>query len=243
MGRDFTTQLAERGMNVVVAARRGDRLEELKADIERRFATSVLPVAVDLSTQAGAEELYGRVAGEAIEPLVLVNNAGFGSHGYFLDTPWETERAMLNLDIVSLVYLTRRFAADMVGRGKGYILQVSSIGAYQSAPTYASYAAAKAYVLHFGEAIRHELRETGVGVTVLSPGVTRTEFLGVAGQKPTLYQRLVMMESERVVRIGIRAMLRNRLSVVPGLVNKASVFLNRLLPRALVVKVAAATMR
>ncbi|MFW5683866.1 MAG: SDR family NAD(P)-dependent oxidoreductase [Spirochaetota bacterium] len=243
LGRDFALQLAELGLNVVVAARREERLRELASEIETTYGREVKTVAVDLAGEDGAEELYRAVADAGIEPAVLVNNAGFGAHGYFLDIPWEKERAMLNLDILTLVYLTRRFAADMVARGYGRILQVSSIGAYQSAPSYASYAAAKAYVLHHGEALRHELRGTGVVVTVLSPGVTATEFLDVAGQKPTLYQRLAMMDSPRVARVGIRAMLRGRLSVVPGLFNKVSVSLNRLLPRALVVKIAAATMR
>lgn len=243
LGRDFALQLAELGMHVVVAARRVDRLEDLKSEIEGRFGTRVVAVQVDLAGEDGAERLYRSVAEEEIEPLVLVNNAGFGAWGAFLEIPWEKERAMLELDVVSLVYLTRRFAADMVTRGRGLVLQVSSIGAYQSAPTYASYAAAKSFVLHHGEAIGYELRGTGVSVTVLSPGVTATEFLSVAGQKPTAYQRLSMMESDRVVRVGIRAMLRGRMSVVPGFFNAFTVWLNRLLPRRLVVRIAEASMR
>ena len=243
LGRDFALHLAARGANIVAAARRADRLAELEREIAERHGREVLSVTVDLSSEAGVDALHRAVADAGIEPLVLVNNAGFGQWGYFLDIPWEKERAMLNLDIVSLVYATRTFAADMIARGRGYILQIASIGAYQSAPTYASYAAAKSFVLHHGEALRHELRDTGVSVTVLSPGVTATEFLDVAGQKPTLYQRMAMMESERVVEVGIRAMMRRRLSVVPGLFNKVSVQLNRLLPRALVVKAAAATMK
>lgn len=243
LGSDFTRQLAALGMNVVAAARRADRLEALKHEVEAAHGVTVMPVEVDLGDEAGAERLYRVVADSGIEPLVLVNNAGFGVHGDFLGIPWERERAMLSLDILSLVYLTRRFSADMIERGRGYILQVSSIGGYQSAPTYASYAAAKAYVLHHGEALHHELRDTGVSVTVLSPGVTATEFLDVAGQKPTLYQRVAMMGSERVVRVGIRALFRRRLSVIPGVFNKVTIWLNRLLPRALIVRIAAASMK
>jgi len=243
LGADFTRQLAGRGVNVVAAARRMERLSALRREVEEDHGTIVMPVQVDLSTEAGCEMLYESVRDAGIEPLMLVNNAGFGVHGAFLSVPWERERAMLSLDILALVYLTRRFVADMIERGRGYVLQVGSIGGYQSAPTYASYAAAKAYVLHHGEALHHELRGTGVSVTVLSPGVTATEFLDVAGQRPTLYQRLAMMESPRVVRVGLRALFRRRLSVVPGVFNKVSVWLNRVLPRALVVRIAAATMR
>lgn len=243
LGRDFALQLAEAGMNVVTVARRADRLQELEGEIRERFGTEVISLALDIAGPENAERCYRAVVDARIEPLVLINNAGFGAYGRFLDIPWEKERAMLELDILSLVYLTRRFAADMVERGRGYILQIASIGAYQSAPTYASYSAAKAFVLHHGEAVNYELRDTGVSVTVFSPGVTKTEFLSVADQQPTLYQRIAMMESDRVVRIGLRAMWRRRLSLVPGLFNKVTVFLNRLLPRGLVVRIAAASMR
>jgi short-subunit dehydrogenase len=127
--------------------------------------------------------------------------------------------------------MTRLFAADMVARKFGYILQVASTGAFQPIPTYAAYAAAKSYVLSFGEALHYELRQTGVTCTVLCPGVTRTEFFEVAGQTPTLYQRSTMMDSATVARIGITAMLQGRSSVVVGWLNAIFALGTRLLPR------------
>ncbi len=162
---------------------------------------------------------------------VLINNAGFGLHGSFLDIPWERERDMLNLDIITVAHMTQLFVKDMVARDFGYVLQISSIGGYQPSPTYAAYAAAKAFVLNFGEAIHYELRHTNVHCTVLSPGMTATDFFTVAGQKPSLYQRLVMMDSATVAKIGIESMLKGKPSVVPGWLNAVTVWANRLVPR------------
>jgi short-subunit dehydrogenase len=135
------------------------------------------------------------------------------------------------LDIVTVAHLTKLFAKPMAERNFGYLLLIASIAAYQPTPTYASYAAAKSFVLHFGEAINYELRRTNVRCTVLSPGITATEFLQVAGQSASLYQRMVMMDSPTVARIGIDTLLTGRPSLVPGWLNALTIWLNRLLPR------------
>ena len=131
----------------------------------------------------------------------------------------------------------------MVARNFGYVLQVSSIGAYQPSPTYASYSAAKAFVLSFGEALSYELRDTNVKVSVLSPGVTETEFLQVAGQKPTLYQRMSMMPSRPVAEIGIDAMLRGKPSKVAGRDERAHRVEPRFMPRRAQAAMASAAMQ
>jgi short-subunit dehydrogenase len=131
----------------------------------------------------------------------------------------------------------------MVSRGYGRILQVASIGAYQPCPTYASYGAAKAFVLSFGEALNYELKGTGVSCSVLSPGVTATEFLTVSGQEKTAYQKMAMMDSPTVVQIGLNALFKAVPSVVPGLLNKVSVFSLRLMSRSMATAVAYLTMR
>ena len=173
---------------------------------------------------------------------VLVNNAGFGVYGPFLEIPWERERQMIELDVVALVHMTKVFAAGMAARGTGWILQVASIGAFQPTPSYASYSAAKSFVLSFGEAIAHELRPKGVRVCTVCPGVTATEFLAVAGQKTTLYQRMMMMQSPAVVRSAVKALLRGRTSVTPGIGNAVSAFSMRFTPRRLQAAIASAAM-
>jgi hypothetical protein len=209
LGADFARQLAERARHPV--------------DVE------VIPM--DLGTPEAPAKLHALTRKKGLEVDVLVNNAGFGLYGEFLDLPWDRERDMIQIDILTLVHLTKLYARDMAERKSGWILQVSSIGAFQATPTYASYSAAKAFVLSFGEAVGYELQAHGIKSSVICPGITATEFLKVSGQKATPYQRLVMMESPEVVRIGIEAMLKGTPSVVPGAVNAATAWSTRLSPR------------
>jgi len=231
LGSDFARELAARGANVVLVARRKERLEAVAAEVALEHGVETRVVPLSLSAPGAAEVLAERLADEGIAVDVLVNNAGFGLYGPEKDHPWEREQEMLQLDVVALVHLTRTFLGGMLERGRGWILQVASVGAYQPSPNYTVYAAAKAFVLSYGEALAFELRGTPVKMSVLSPGVTRTEFLEVSGQTPGLFHRATMMESRRVVRQGVDALLRGKPSHVPGLMNKASLFSLRFLPR------------
>jgi uncharacterized protein len=138
---------------------------------------------------------------------------------------------MLELDMIVPVHLTKLFLPGMLERRSGWVLNIASIGAYQPSPLYASYSAAKSFLLNFTEALSYELRGSGVRATALSPGIVATEFLRVSGQQATRYQRMTMMDSPTVARLGIDAMLRGRPSLVPGRLNAASVWTSRLLPR------------
>lgn len=231
LGVDFAQLLSARRCNVILVARRADRLRALAQQLAEQHRVEVRVLPIDLGIAGAAQHLYDRVRAEGLSVDLLINNAGFGLYGPFVDIPWERELSMLQVDVVSLVHLTKLFVRDMVAAGFGRVLQVGSVGAYQPIPTYASYAAAKSFVLHFSEALNYELRATNVRVTVLSPGVTETEFLQVAGQTPTLFQRLTMMPSRPVAEVGIRAMLRGRSSVVPGFMNKLLIWLLRFVPR------------
>lgn len=233
LGADFARELARRRADLVLVARSEDKLRELAAALEREFAITVTVEVLDLSRAEAPIELATRLEARGIHVDILINNAGFGSYGEFLNIGADAERDMLTLHIVNLTAITRAFAPAMKARGWGRIMQVSSIGAYQPSPTYAVYSAAKSYVLMYGRAINYELRGSGVTCTVLSPGVTRTSFLEVAGQQASLYQRMVMMESPRVARAGVGAMLRGQGELVPGWFNKLSAFATRLVPRGL----------
>ncbi len=243
IGADLARELARRGANAVLVARREERLAALADELRREHGAECEVVATDLARSGAAAHLHAELAARGRRVDILVNNAGCGAYGPFLDLPWERERAMLELDLLVLVELTKLFARDMVGRGWGRILQVASVAAFQGTPGYASYAAAKAFVLHFGEAVGRELAGTGVTCTVLSPGVTATEFLRVAGQEPSLYQRLVMMRSPRVAAIGVRALLAGRSSVVAGAANTLLAWAVRLTPRRLATALAGMLMR
>jgi short-subunit dehydrogenase len=243
LGVDFAHDLARRGANLILVARREERLREVAGELKQRHGADATVISMDLGVEDAGQALYDAVQDRGLAVDVLVNNAGFGAHGSFLDIEWEREKAMLTLDILTPVHLCKLFAPDMRARGRGWILNVASIGAYQPSPTYASYSAAKSYVLYFTEALNYELKDTGVSATALSPGITRTEFLEVAGQEPSTYQKLTMMESEEVTRIGLAAMLKGTPSVVPGWANKLTAFTaQRLLPRRLAAWTAHLTM-
>jgi uncharacterized protein len=231
LGADFARQLASRGAGLILVARREAQLCAVAAEITQKYEVPVQTIALDLSRPGASQVLYNQLRRQGIQVDVLVNNAGFGVFGDFAAVPWECEEAMLELNIVALTHLTKLFVVDMLERNSGYILQVASIGAFQPTPTYASYSAAKAYVLHMSEALNYELRHSGVSVTVISPGATATEFFRVSGQSPSLYQRMLMMDSRTVARIGIESMLRRRSSVVPGFLNSLGASSTRLMPR------------
>ncbi len=238
LGVDFARELAARGANLILVARREELLRQVATELEQQHKVHVSVITMDLGTAEAPQQLYDQIKQQGQTVDVLINNAGFGVYGSFVEIPWERERQMLELDILTLVQLTKLFVRDMVARRSGYVLQVASIGGYQPSPLYASYSAAKSFVLNFGEAINYELKGTGVSCTVISPGITATEFLKVAGQKPTLYQRMTMMQSREVAQLGIKKMLKRRASFVPGIINTLTVWSNRLMPRQLSAAVA-----
>jgi short-subunit dehydrogenase len=234
LGAEFARQLADLGVKrLVLTARRTNKLEELQAELKDKVETIEL-VTGDLSTLAGAEAMWKAVLALGPAPDILINNAGFGVHGPHMDIPWEKEKTMLNVDVMSLAYLTKAFISERGTVKESYISLVASIGGYQPSPTYAAYSAAKSYVLNFGEALNYELRKTGVKVSVLSPGVTDTGFLDTSGQKPTLYQRMFMMKSPPVVKAGLKALSKGVPSRIPGFGNKFMTFTIRFAPRRLV---------
>lgn len=243
LGADFARQLAAEKVNLVLVARRRERLEDLAADLRQQHGISVDVIPMDLGESDAPQELYDLLEARKLPIDILINNAGVGAYGSVIDLEWEREEAMLQLNILTLVHLSKLFARDMVERGWGRILQVASLGAYQACPSYASYGASKSFVLSFGEAFNYELRGTGVSCSVLSPGITATEFLQGSGQTASPYQKVMMMQSEDVVRSGLKAMFNHVPSYVPGLANRLSVFALRFVSRSVATAIAAAAMQ
>lgn len=232
LGADFARHLAADGADLVLVARRAEALEALAKELAAAHGVKAQVIPMDLGAPGAPEALAAEIACRGLEIEVLVNNAGFGLYGEYLEIDPRREREMMEIDVLVPLALTRLLGGEMVRRGRGYVLQVSSIGGYQPSPLYATYGAAKAFVLSWGEALNYEWKRKGVRVTVLSPGITATSFLEVSGQKATPYQRLVMMDSPTVTRIGLDALARGRASVVPGAANKATIWSNRFLPRS-----------
>ncbi|MEA5097272.1 MAG: SDR family oxidoreductase [Burkholderiaceae bacterium] len=231
LGVDFAHELAAQGYNLVLVARRKERLFELAAALEAQYPVRTRTIPIDLCLSGASSAIKTVLHTDGIEIDVLINNAGFGIFGEFIEQPADRTLAMLELNVVALTDLTRVFAADMVRRGHGKILLVASVVAYQPSPNYAAYAASKAYVLNFGEALHEELKHHGVTVTVLSPGATATEFFEVSGQPSSAAKRAFMMPSRPVVQIGLAAMQRGRASVVAGWKNTLMAWGTRLIPR------------
>jgi hypothetical protein len=242
LGVDFTKELALLGYSVVLVARRGDLLEKLSQELQQKHPNQRFEVFVaDLGEASERQRLHGHTQSKGVE--ILINNAGFGLFGDFVQILWDKCNAMLQLDVVALTHLTHLYVADMVKAGKGRVMQIASTGAYQPTPTYAAYSAAKAYVLSFGVALNHELKGTGVSCTVVSPGVTATEFLQVSGQNITWYQKATRMDSPTVAKIGVRAMMNGRSSIVTGWVNAFMAWSTRFMPLNLSAVVSKALMK
>lgn len=219
-GEEFARQYARLGHRLVLVARRLDRLEELAASLRQEYTIEVQVEQVDLSDTQAVTELHQRLAAQGVVIDILINNAGHGLQGAFLDSPAEAILSMIQLDITSLTLMTRLFGEDMRKRKQGKILQVASILAFQGVEHFAVYSAAKAYVLRLGEALHREFRRDNVTVTTLCPGLTDTGFASVAQQKVTPLMRMTMMQTPPVVRAGIRALDAGRISVVAGFGNK-----------------------
>jgi uncharacterized protein len=232
-GEEFARQYAERGHPLVLVARRQDRLERLAEALRRQFGVRVVVEQIDLTDIAAVSGLHQRLGDQGIEIETLINNAGHGLHGPFLDASLDSALSMVQLDIASLTAVTHVFAQDMRARGRGKILLVASLLAYQGVQDFAIYSAAKAYVLRFGEALHRELKRDGITVTTLCPGLSDTGFAKAADMKITPELKLMMMKPGPVVRTGIKALQAGRMSVVPGLPNKFMALFMRTTPRRL----------
>jgi uncharacterized protein len=230
IGADLARQLAERGYNVTLSARRRERLEELADELGD---VHVDVEACDLGDAAARRRLTAKLLAGEREVVGVCNNAGFGNLGRFLDQDLERETDVVRLNVEAVHELTGAFLPRMVEQGSGAILNVASTAAFQPLPGFATYAASKAFVQSFSEAVHSELAGTGVSVTSLCPGFTRTEFDQAAGaeEEASKLPGFTWMESDDVARQAIDGMLAGRRTVVPGVINKVVSTSGRYTPR------------
>jgi len=231
LGTEFARQLAPKGMNLVLTARRKDRLDALAADLEAAHNIQTKCVRADLSTENFMAEIEPVTTG--LEIGMLINNAGFGVTGYFLDNPLGRELEQLHVNCRAPLILTHHFAGPMVERGRGGIIFVSSLAGFMAAPHWLGYSSSKAYDLYIANSLWGELRDKGVDVQALCPGATHTEFGKVAG----VNSRLGSMQPEPVIAESLRK-LGKKTTVYPGLRSKLSYAALRVMPRKLVTIVA-----
>lgn len=233
LGVEFAKQCAARGDEVILVARRKDRLNKLAGELGKAHV-----IAADLSKPKAAEKLLIEIRSRDLWVRTLINNAGFGLRGRFDALPLDRQIEMIDLNIRSLTNLAFVMLDDMRAHGGGAILNVASTAAFQPGPNMAVYFATKAYVLSFTEALHEEWKDRGIKISALCPGPTRTEFGDVAGIKTLGSFDRLAMEAEPVVRAGLEGLERNVAVVIPGTANKIGAWSTRLAPRSVVRKIA-----
>ena len=238
IGKETAFVYAKHNYNLVLVARRQQNLEEIKQEIEKKHPVKVTVIAMDLATLDAGEKLFKKTQRLNLIIEVLINNAGFGLYGEFLQEDLKKQEQMLLLNIVTLTKLNRLFAEEMVENGGGNIINIASTAAYQPVPTLATYAASKAYVLNFSEGIAFELKPKNVYVTAICPGATQSEFGKVAGFEENANFFKGMPSSKSLAEFIYQSMQKKKTNAIHGLKNKLLAFSERFAPRKLTTYIA-----
>jgi short-subunit dehydrogenase len=230
LGAEFAAQLAARGANLILVARRADRLETLKSDLKNRHGVTVTAIPADLTSAGAASTLAAKITKLGLPVHSLINNAGLGSHNLFEDEDAARVHEEVALNVAAVVDLTKVFYDELLRHGTGVLVNVASTAGFQPIPRMAVYGASKAFVLSFTEALWFEARQHGLRVIALCPGATETEFFDVAGPKARAGR---VQSASTVVRTALRALDRRNPppSVVTGFTNVAATIAERLMPR------------
>ncbi len=247
IGYEFAKIFAAKGYHLILTARTIRKLEEIKRELAAKYTDiQIHIIAKDLSTTDGAEELFREVRHKNIPVHILVNNAGFGLLGPFSETDLARNLQMIQLNITSLVILTRRFLPQMIERNSGKILNVASTAGFVPGPYMSVYYATKAFVLSFSRALHKELETTDITVTALCPGATATQFSKTAHMENIpLFKSMFasVMSAEQVARIGFRSLMSGKPVVITGFFNKLMMFSIRFTPRRFVIHLTALLMK
>jgi len=235
IGREIAELCARDGYDLILVARREERLRELQETWTARHAIEVRIVAMDLSDATAPQKLFNELTGTSVD--VLVNNAGFATYGPFVESDVASQVEMVQVNVLTLTHLTRLFLPSMVRRGEGHILNLASMAAFVPGPLMAVYYSTKAYVLSFSEALSEELRGSGVTVTAFCPGPTATEFQARARLERSGLLRIAQADVGPIAEAGYRAMKEGKAVAVPGTLNKITTLLIRVAPRFLVRRV------
>lgn len=238
LGEGFARELARRGQDLILTARRADRLEEIAAELRGSHGVRVDVFAGDLGRADAPEKLLADIAAAGLSIDTLVNNAGYGARGDFAELDRATQLGMVDLNCRALVALAHGVLPQMIARRSGGILNIASTAAFQPGPWMAVYYATKAFVLSFSEALHEEVRDQGVQVCALCPGPTRTEFAGRAGMTDMPLFTKLASDAEGVVRDGLAALDAGRAVKVSGAANALMADAVRFTPRLLARKVA-----
>jgi len=239
IGLELAKVLARNGFDLALVARTRETLEAAAGQIEGKYDVKVHVFAADLRRREAPEAIFDFLRSEAIPIEILVNNAGFGLSGEFAETDVTRELEMIQVNIAALTHLTKLFLPAMIKARSGRVLNVASTAAFQPGPLMAVYYATKAHVLSFSEALAEELRHSGVTVTALCPGPTRTDFATSAHvTNSRLFTLFGAADAADVAQYGFRAMMEGTRVAIPGIRNKIVAQANRFAPRAITAKIA-----
>ena len=237
IGYELALLFARDGFDCIVVARSHDKLNALAARMQSEFRVKTLVLAKDLSKPAAVDEIYEEVSAASMQVDVLVNNAGFPVYGLFSETDLQVELEMLQVNVIALTALTKLFLKGMVERRYGRILNLASTAAFEPGPLMAVYYASKAYVLSFSEALANELRGTGITVTTLAPGPTRTGFQKRGQLEDSRLVQGEIADAQSVALAGYRGLMAGKTLVIPGFTNKLIPLIVRVSPRGMITRV------
>jgi len=239
IGYEIARLFANDGFNLILVARSAERLQAITDQLKGEFGVEITPLQKDLFLPSSPREIYQEVRAMGVTVDALVNDAGQGEWGLFLETNINRDLDIIQLNIVSLVALTKYFLKDMVARNEGKILQVGSEAGTTPAPLLAVYAATKAFVLSFSAALANELKDTNITITALLPGATDTDFFHKAGAEDTVAYQKELLTPEEVAKDGYEALMKGESKIIAGAKTKMHVFMSDLLGA----KLSAANMR
>ena len=228
LGREFARIFAQNGYNIVAVARNEVLLQQQKQELERQFGVEMVYIVKDLSAEDSAQEVYDEIKHKGIDIDILINNAGFGSFGRYIDVDWQRQKGLASVNMLAVMQLSYLFGKDMDRRGKGKIVNIASIASFQAGPYMAMYYASKAFVRSFSEALHEEMKSSGVSVTAICPGPVATNFERNAHMiNSAMFTRLRVYTPEVVAAKSYRAIMNNKAVYVVGWPNKLLVFLTR----------------
>lgn len=241
IGRAFANELASGGTNLVLVARRKDRLAELATELAAKYRIQTEVCVADLAQTSSPQSIFDFTAGKGIEIELLINNAGFGVYGEFQSNEIGRQLEMIQVNIASAVHLTHLYLPGMIRRHRGDILMLGSTGSFQAVPYLTVYAATKSFDLLFAEGLAEELAPYGIRVCALCPGSTKSEFHQVAGQPKRILRK--QETAEKVARTGLVALARGKSYVISGAKNYTAAHIQRLIPRRVATRIVARMFR
>jgi short-subunit dehydrogenase len=234
IGYELAKLFAKDGYNLIIVARTEEDLQHTASELSEQYQVQVTPIAKDLFQREAATELYTEVKGKGLEVNVLVNDAGQGQFGLFVEQDLQRLLEIIQLNVVSFTSLTHLYLKDMVARNEGKILQLASIASQLPGPYQAVYHATKAYVLSLTEALISELKETNVTLTALQPGATDTDFFNKAEMQDSKILDTKLSDAAKVAKDGYEALMSGDDKVISGLKNKVMVGMSNIMPESMV---------